>query len=551
VNLIVESVPKGTEPEDEDVDAFEARYRGGTAVLQGRVLSDLGEPLAGARVRLRRHGVNLLSATADANGNYALRHIPEGRYTVQAINPGYVPLEYGQRRSTETGRTLHLRDDETVRGLEFVLPRGNVITGNVVDEHGEPVQGAVIRALQLRFVSDRMMAQRVPGVRERRSDDRGQYRLFGLLPGTYLVSASIDAAVSSAQRDKSHGYAPSYYPGTANASDAWPLHVDVERDVYGAHIVLAPSPAVRIAGTILDSRGNGLKGLVVLMTSRRSRGVVTEPRTVQVSGSFALDNVPPGDYILQATSASHDTEPTEFVAQHIRVVDADVSLSLKTTVGATLNGRIYVEGGTASSYPEFSLVPVPADTDRSPVAGRGARVLLEPDGRFTADGVHGPVRLVLSGGAPGWYLKAVRINGSDATDEPYDFMYRGSWVSAEVLISPHGGTIRGRVIDERSGGVSEYTVVVFAADRLKWFAHSPYIKFARPSQDDSFEVTGLAPGDYRVAAVPSLDATFAGGEWQNPATLDKLSTEAQRVRVAEGSVLEMTLHMAAPSSTRH
>lgn len=551
VNLIAEMLSQPTEPEDDEADAFNSRFGGGTAVLQGRVVSDLGEPLPGARIRLLHHGVNLRSTSADANGGYVLRNIAEGRYTVQAITPGYVTLEYGQRRSTETGRTVHLRDDGTLRGIEFVLPRGNAITGNVVDEHGQPVEGAVMRALQLRFVADRWMAQRVPGVRERRSDDRGQYRLFGLLPGTYLVSASIDAAVSAGPRTKSHGYASSYYPGTANISEAWPVHVDVDRDMYGAHLVLAPSSAVRIAGTVHDSQGNPLKGLVLLTTSRRSRGVATEPRSVQVAGGFVLNNVPPGDYVLQATGASHSAEPSEFVAEYVRVTDADVSLSLKTSAGATMEGSVQVEGETPYGRPPFSIVPVPADSDRSPVAGHGARLVLEPGGHFRASGLHGAIRLALYGGLPGWYLKAVTINGSDATDTPFEFTYRNFATYARVVISPHGGTIRGRVIDERNAAVSEYTVVVFAADRLKRFPHARYTKFARPSQDDSFEVTGLPPGEYRVAAVRSLDATVGGGEWQNPETLEKLAAEAQRVRVEERDVMDLTVRMAGPAATRY
>jgi hypothetical protein len=408
-----------------------------------------------------------------------------------------------------------------------------------------------MRALQLRFVGDREVASTVPGVRERRSDDRGQYRLYGLLPGTYLVTASIDAAVSSSERGRSGGYAPSYYPGTANIGEAWPVRVDIDRDVHGAHIVLAPSAAVRISGTVRDSRGNGLKGLMVLATSRWSRHIATDPRTTPVNGTFVLSNVPPGDYVLQATSVSDAADPTEFVAQYIRVADADVSVSLTTQPGATMSGRVTMEGGPPAEDPSEFLVPVPADLDRSPLAGTRYIRGVESGGRLTLRGLHGPIRLLLSGAPPGWYLKSVTINGRDATDVPYDFTFgNGSRAHANIVISPNGGAIRGRVVDERSANVSEYTVVVFAADRAKRFPLSPYTKFARPSQDDLFEVSGLPPGEYRVAAVSSLDATEGAGDWQNPAVLDKLSPGAQRVAVGEGDVRDVTIPIATPSITR-
>jgi Carboxypeptidase regulatory-like domain len=551
VNLLIDAPRRAADDDPEDAPQG-TMDRPGTAVVQGRVIGDSGEPLAGARLRLMRHGMNVRTGSADANGHYSLEGVPEGRYTLLAMSTGYVAVEYGQRGSRETGRTLHLRSEEALRGLDLVLPRGGAVTGSVVDEHGGAVEGAVVNALQVRFVADRMVAKRVPGVRERRTDDRGQFRLFGLLPGAYLLTASIDAAVASAARGRSHGYAPSYYPGTADIGEAWQVHVDVDRDVYGAHIVLAPSSAVRISGTVLDSQGKGLKGLVLLTTARWSRSIATEPRTVPVNGTFVLNNVPPGDYVLQATAASDSAGPTEFVAQYLRVGGADMSLSLTTSPGATMSGQVSIEGRAGYDDSSYSIVPVPADYDRSPAAGRGVVHQIEPGGRIFFAGLHGPVRWLLSGAPPGWYLKSVRVNGADASDVPYDFGRISRWPAfAQFVISPYGATIRGRVVDERATTIDEYTVLVFAADRAKWFSHSPYTRFARPAQDDSFEVTGLAPGHYRVAAVASLDATPDSGDWQNPAVLERLSAGAQRVTVAEGDVLDLTLRMASGPGTRN
>jgi hypothetical protein len=551
VNLVVTKVPDNSAREDRLFNVRPGQHGQGRAVVQGRILGDLGEPLAGARVVLLRHGVNVRTASADANGTYSLEGIPDGRYTLRATNAGYVALEYGQRKSIEMGRTLQLRGDETLRGIEFVLPRGNAATGTVLDEHGQPVEGAVIRALQLRFVSDRLVAKAVPGVRERRTDDRGQYRLFGLLPGAYLVTASIDAAVSSGERGKSHGYAPSYYPGSANIGDAWPVHVDVGRDVYDAHIVLAPSPAFRVSGTVLDSHGKGLKGLMLLTTSRRSGGVATEPRTVPVNGVFVFNNVPPGDYVLQATAAGGSADPSEFAAEYFRVRDGDVSLTLRTSPGTEMNGDVRVDGG-ARDVSTFSILPVSADFDRAPIAGQQFVTINEGGGRLAFLGLHGPVRFVLSGAPAGWYLKSVSINGTDATDAPYDFTFKNKWpADARILVSASGATIRGRVVDDRSAQVSEYTVVVFAADPARRFAHSRFTKFARPSQDDSFEVSGLPPGEYRVAAVRSLDTAVGAGDWHDPGMLDTVSAEAQRVTVTEREVLDLTLRILTPSATRH
>jgi hypothetical protein len=134
---------------------------------------------------------------------------------------------------------------------------------------------------------------------------------------------------------------------------------------------------------------------------------------------------------------------------------------------------------------------------------------------------------------------------------PYDFTYKGAWTAdGRIVISPNGATIRGRVVDDQSAPVHEYTVIVYAADREKRFAHSRFTRFGRPSQDDEFEVSGLPPGDYRVAAVPSLDVTDRAGDWQNPVLLETLSARAHRVTVEEGAVVDLTLRSVVTAATR-
>ena len=256
----------------------------GRGALHGRVLREGGGPLALARVWLRRHGMGLREATTDVDGRFLMNGLPPGRFALQGSYPGYVTLEYGQTRATQAGRAIEIRSDETVRGVDLILPRGGAISGSVADEHGDPVEGAIVAALQVRFVVGRPVARRTPGVRERRSDDQGRYRLFGLLPGTYLVSASVDAPVSRAAPAKSRGYAPSFYPGRSDVREAWQLALDVHRDAFGVHIVLAPSPAVRVSGTVVESKGRPLNGTVLLSISQRSGGIALEPRTAHSLG---------------------------------------------------------------------------------------------------------------------------------------------------------------------------------------------------------------------------------------------------------------------------
>jgi len=96
-----------------------------------------------------------------------------------------------------------------------------------------------------------------------------------------------------------------------------------------------------------------------------------------------------------------------------------------------------------------------------------------------------------------------------------------------------GAAVTGHVTDARAMPISNYSVVVFPTDRSKWVANSRLVRLARPAQDGSFEVNGLPPGEYWLAAVDTIDGNEGSGGWQKPEVLEQLSFRAHRVTLAE------------------
>src|SRR4029079_18654873 len=95
--------------------------------------------------------------------------------------------------------------------LDFALPRGGVITGRVLDEFGDPVSDVQVAALRPQTVggSRRLVNMGRPGT----TNDIGEFRLFGLPPGDYFVSATFRNQFGPfAESDDRSGYAPTYYP---------------------------------------------------------------------------------------------------------------------------------------------------------------------------------------------------------------------------------------------------------------------------------------------------------------------------------------------------
>lgn len=60
----------------------------------------------------------------------------------------HLTLAYGQRRPGEVGRPLQVGEGQTVKAVDFALPRMGVISGRIVDETGEPIAKVTVWAMQ-------------------------------------------------------------------------------------------------------------------------------------------------------------------------------------------------------------------------------------------------------------------------------------------------------------------------------------------------------------------------------------------------------------------
>jgi hypothetical protein len=288
------------------------------------------------------------------------------------------------------------------------------------------------------------------------------------------------------------------------------------------------------------------------MASQRSGGIAVEPQrpVMAFDGTFVFANVPPGEYVVQAMRAREQNRgSSEFGAQLVAVSDREPApLVITTSPGATWIGRTVYEGdGLARRVTEQapSVMPVPVDFDRAPAIGGGTYAgSTSPDGSFSMSGLYGPTRFQLMGRLDAWYLKSITIGGLDVTDTPFDFGSGTQTVTgAEVVISNAGAAISGHVTDASASPVSNYSVVVFPTDRTKWFVTSRFLRLVRPTQDGSFEVTGLPPGEYYVAATDPIEGNDVSGDWLKSETLDQLSFRATRVTLTERQRLMTVLRL--------
>jgi Carboxypeptidase regulatory-like domain len=541
----------------------------GSAEIRGRVVAaETANPLRRVQIRLMASELRMPRlATTDAEGRYVFRELPAGRYTVNASKPGYVSLQYGQRRPFEQGRPIELVDKQVVDKVDFSLPRGGVLTGRIVDEFGDPVSDVAVGAMQLRYMGGRRRP--VNAGRQSMTDDLGQFRIWGLPPGEYIVSATlrsfniVEAQMLSGATNEASGYAATYYPGTGNVAEAHRVSVTLGGEASVAEFALLPVRTAKITGTVVDAEGKAFReGFVSLMQNHPVGGGegmmffggMGGGGRIGPDGSFTLSNVTPGEYALQARvrrSKPGEAPGPEFTMpgqgemamMTVNVAGEDlVGLVLVATKGARMTGRVTFEGAAPTASSTETLRIFAQATGGEPMmmmGGMPARIGL--DGKFELTGLHGR-RLLRAMGASGWHLKSVSVDGRDMVDTPIEFKGSEEITNVEIVLTSTAVQIGGTVTGSDGKPAKDYSVVVFPEDKALWTPESRYFSQARPDQDGRFKVVGLPGETYLVAALEYVDSH----EWRDPEFLEGLRAAATRVTAADGETKDVPLKLVQP-----
>lgn len=488
----------------------------GTARLRGRLFAaDTSQPVrfADLRVTAGAQGVSL-RVTTDGAGLFDVPGLPAGVYTLVATKPGFVALQFGQRRPFEPGTPVELAAGET-RELEFALPRGSVITGRVTDETGDPVPHVVVSAA--RYVYGAGGRRRLENAEaDDTTDDRGQFRIFGLMPGSYVVSASEGTSGRGRERGErsvAEGYARTYYPGVPSAADAAAVVVGLGQEV-NANFGLVAARLSAVSGTVTDSLGRLASAATVVLTAGDSgdAGSAVSAQTRQ-DGSFRLAGVAPGNHVLSVRrDVGGAAGQVEMASVPVAVVaGADVTdVAVSTGRGATIEGTLMVRAGSAGERRGLTVAVRPAGADGDVPAGGSQVAAVDASGRFKLEGVFGAFMLELGGpAASGWTIETVAIDGRDATDRAASAM-SGRTVTARIVISDRVTDVAGTVSDTRGTPRTEFVAVFLPASLSDDVLSTRYVRTARAGGDGRFRVQGLPPGTYVVVALESLEE---GREW--------------------------------------
>ena len=537
------------------------------STVSGRVVNDLtGEPIAKASLRLLRVAVRggqvgylesgqNYAAVTNAAGAFDLAHVEPGRYRLLVSRNGFVDLEFGAAGSRTTGTVLDLEDVQDFDELDLRMTPHGVLTGRVVDGDGDPVEDATVALLRRKYIDGKRVLTYalVFGRNIARTDDRGEYRIYGLPPDSYYLYATAEASsqLPVAARTK-EGYVPLYYPAADEASGAAPILVEAGSEVR-ADMAFRKTPTVRVSGQVLVE----VPGEAVLtgVSFQRRLDYVEGDAHVQMrshralfsaEGDFEILNLTPGIYVATAIARVGARSLAGRSLVHVSG-EAMEGVAIRIGEGYSLSGAVALEDGTQDDPGRlsFRLVPqTPLDLN-----ARVRRERTADDGSFRIPDLDPDVYQVqFERLPPGVYLKSVKVGGTDVTYEGVD-LSRGSVDDVEIQLSPKAGVVSGAARNAETGEAALGATVILVPESPQRRQAAWLYSQAVVDQYGRFEITGVVPGEYRAYAWEEVESTA----WMDSEFMRPLRTRGKSISVAEDSEIGIQLDVIpveAPSSSR-
>ena len=517
--------------------AQSAKPSGTTAgQITGRVVNSAGEPLPGASIYAGSilNNASRKTITADSHGDFKIDGLEPGLYSVSVSMPGYVFVP-----RTSTGDSLpYYRSGDSVT---FTLTKGGVITGTVTGPNG-PLVGVGVFATRVRDAAGKKIFTAIPSGFERRTDDRGVFRLYGLPPGAYLVTATrprVGTVLPSAYDND----VPTFYPSGTRDTAAEILVREADEITADIQYRGEPGHAIsgNVSGIVSTQQQFGSSPQIVLTDVRDRTQIANGATSLADPSVFALFGVPDGEYELSARQYLPTGDQLASAPQRMKVRGTDVTgISLTLAPLAAITGRLIFEpdpkAGCAkrreTAAPETLVYARRYEPEKKPgadpklavpevplsAASYTAQSVADAKGSFTLRNLPpGSYRIDPRPPAGGWYVRSITIGATQAaartaavaTARDGVAVRSGERVSGLMVTTTEGaaklsGRISGTNAPNLPPGLRVYPIPLEpeAAENVLRFYQS-WVE-----ADGRFIVDNVAPGKYWIVARPEPENEF-------------------------------------------
>ncbi|MBV8808208.1 MAG: carboxypeptidase regulatory-like domain-containing protein, partial [Acidobacteriaceae bacterium] len=404
---------------------------------------------------------------SDASGHFCFERLTTGSYTIIASKAGYLEAKYGASHPSSAALRVEVESGQPVPPLVLKMEPQTVIGGVVTDSDGDPVSFAEVRLWKRSRLGDRPST-----VNAREADDRGNFRLSKLAPGTYYISATVQrwprsgemiSRTSANSLDNNGQPFPereieTFYRASLTIREATPVTVKAGQEISGVTIPIQKAPSRRIMGRVLwDVQASENPMIWLVRPNEGLNGTIR----LEKDGSFHAEGLAPGVYTLMAQG------PNQRLSAHkevdVTAGDAD-GILLEPVETFELKVSLHVEGSKAELHMDF-LTLMPHD---SPNGQSGAE---NDDGTWQFGSLQPDVyHLFFWPKSDEYYVKRVVLDGTVQEGTTLDL--RGHRPqSAEVVLAPSTSSVTGQV-SNRKDAVPASTLVLMKEtvddDAMTW-----------------------------------------------------------------------------------
>ena len=250
------------------------------------------------------------------DGSFTLSGVPAGDYYVMATQTGYTSPLSVARTAGKPLSGVPMTHVEANRSADATvsMDRGAVVTGRVVYDDGSPVAGVSVR---LRPVTSTDANGRFGngffGTGDNGSgftDDRGVYRASGIAPGKYIVVTTVQTETTGGGFGGRGGgrfsFSPPinvYAPNTQHRAEARALEIRGGETIQGADISVALAGLHSVKGSVESKADAHLLNSGIVTLTDTADNTFSRTAAVTPDGTFFLEYLPPGNYMLSVTGA--------------------------------------------------------------------------------------------------------------------------------------------------------------------------------------------------------------------------------------------------------
>lgn len=494
-----------------------------------------GEGVTKALVQIM--GQTVPAAFSGADGRFEVDDVPEGQYYISARKPRYFNEQELNNGGGGGGSAPTLVQPEMAEVRLMLTPEAR-IDGRVLDDAGEPVEGASVQAMMRMVQEGRAQWGMRAGLA---TDDNGEFSLEGLLPGDYVLAVTGPGGAGARMAGQGYDeiFPKQFYPGVALREQASVLRLSGGQ-VFEAAMQLKKTKGYRVRGSVTGAPPGLIP--ILFLTSPDDPDLQAWVR-VESFDAFESAAVAPGAYTIRAMAGGTSSMfgETAVAVEHGDVKNIAVSLQpalhipvqfdVSETHPEDANGgiRMFTGGGlqTASgvrqarSFGYLQLTPL----QQGLPMGGGQALMLEQ----SADGE----ALELKNVMPGVYRARIQLNGrfyvesaragdTNLLSVPLTVSATSGAPPIRISIRDDGATLDITIGQGHASPMAGLLVTSAAGDEPKFVFSA-----------GQYRMQGVAPGDYRVYAFDNTD----GLEYADP--------EALRDFISKGKAVSLSANQSA------